>query len=160
MSQAKALQQEVDLLQGSPYLHGLRRIAELKSLSLAILKSLQSQLRSDLEEIEKVRRLFYIKRNCSQSKVFASLSSNYCWLPCYCAEKSTFRYSILIHGTVTYVSTSAARACSTFLQSNHRSCTAARSISLQYLWKKPAMFFWLVLCRKASTMYPTCPTSR
>lgn len=55
MSQAKALQQEVDLLQGSPYLHGLRRIAELKSLSLAILKSLQSQLRSDLEEIEKVR---------------------------------------------------------------------------------------------------------
>lgn len=69
MSQAKALQQEVDLLQGSPYLHGLRRIAELKSLSLAILKSLQSQLRSDLEEIEKVRRLFYIKRNCSQNKV-------------------------------------------------------------------------------------------
>jgi len=54
ISQAKALQQEVDLLQGSPYLHGLRRISELRNLSLATLKSLQSQLRGDLEEIEKV----------------------------------------------------------------------------------------------------------
>ncbi|XP_046659880.1 putative E3 ubiquitin-protein ligase UNKL isoform X2 [Homalodisca vitripennis] len=54
ISQAKALQQEVDLLQGSPYLHGLRRISELRNLSLATLKSLQSQLRSDLEEIDKV----------------------------------------------------------------------------------------------------------
>ncbi|XP_075231657.1 RING finger protein unk isoform X2 [Lycorma delicatula] len=54
VSQAKALQQEVDLLQGSPYLHGLRRISELRNLSLATLKSLQAQLRSDLEEIDKV----------------------------------------------------------------------------------------------------------
>ncbi|XP_046991614.1 putative E3 ubiquitin-protein ligase UNKL [Schistocerca americana] len=54
LSQAKALQKEVDLLQGSPYLHGLRRVSELKSLSLATLKSLEGQLRSDLEEIEKV----------------------------------------------------------------------------------------------------------
>lgn len=54
VTQAKALQQEVDLLQGSPYLHGLRRISELRNLSLATLKSLQSQLRSDLEEIDKV----------------------------------------------------------------------------------------------------------
>jgi hypothetical protein len=54
LSQAKALQKEVDLLQGSPYLHGLRRVSELKTLSLPTLKSLQAQLRSDLEEIEKV----------------------------------------------------------------------------------------------------------
>ncbi|XP_067015033.1 RING finger protein unkempt isoform X2 [Anabrus simplex] len=54
LSQAKALQKEVDLLQGSPYLHGLRRVSELKTLSLSTLKSLQAQLRSDLEEIEKV----------------------------------------------------------------------------------------------------------
>jgi hypothetical protein len=52
--QAKALQKEVDLLQGSPYLHGLRRVSELKTLSLATLKSLQAQLRSDLEAVEKV----------------------------------------------------------------------------------------------------------
>lgn len=57
VNQAKALQQEVDLLQGSPYLHGLRRISELRNLSLATLKSLQSQLRSDLEEIDKVRMI-------------------------------------------------------------------------------------------------------
>ncbi|GFG31266.1 hypothetical protein Cfor_03270 [Coptotermes formosanus] len=54
LSQAKALQKEVDLLQGSPYLHGLRRVSELKTLSLPTLKSLQAQLRTDLEEIEKV----------------------------------------------------------------------------------------------------------
>jgi hypothetical protein len=56
LSQAKALQKEVDLLQGSPYLHGLRRVSELKTLSLPTLKSLQAQLRSDLEEIEKVQQ--------------------------------------------------------------------------------------------------------
>lgn len=54
LSQAKALQKEVDLLQGSPYLHGLRRVSELKSLSLSTLKSLEAQLQSDLEEIRKV----------------------------------------------------------------------------------------------------------
>ncbi|XP_063235365.1 putative E3 ubiquitin-protein ligase UNKL [Bacillus rossius redtenbacheri] len=53
LSQAKALQKEVDLLQGSPYLHGLRRRSELKTLSLPTLKSLQSQLQNDLEEIDK-----------------------------------------------------------------------------------------------------------
>jgi hypothetical protein len=60
LSQAKALQKEVDLLQGSPYLHGLRRVSELKTLSLPTLKSLQAQLRSDLEEIEKVL-LYYCR---------------------------------------------------------------------------------------------------
>ncbi|XKL60734.1 hypothetical protein PGB90_007791 [Kerria lacca] len=54
VAQAKDLKKEVDLLQGSPYLHGLRRISELKNLSLSALKSLQSQLKNDLEEIEKV----------------------------------------------------------------------------------------------------------
>ncbi|XP_065214076.1 RING finger protein unkempt [Planococcus citri] len=54
VAQAKDLKKEVDLLQGSPYLHGLRRISELKNLSLSALKSLQSQLKTDLEEIEKV----------------------------------------------------------------------------------------------------------
>lgn len=54
MAQATDLKKEVDLLQGSPYLHGLRRISELKNLSISALKSLQSQLKTDLEEIEKV----------------------------------------------------------------------------------------------------------
>ncbi|KAL4119630.1 hypothetical protein QTP88_012426 [Uroleucon formosanum] len=54
INQAKSLQKEVDLLQGSPYLHGLRRVSEIRNLSLSVLKSLQSQMRNDLEEIEKV----------------------------------------------------------------------------------------------------------
>lgn len=54
VAQAKDLKKEVDLLQGSPYLHGIRRISELKNLSMSALKSLQSQLKNDLEEIEKV----------------------------------------------------------------------------------------------------------
>lgn len=58
MSQAKALQKEVDLLQGSPYLHGLRRVSELKSLPLTTLKSIQAQLRSDLEQVDKVKFYF------------------------------------------------------------------------------------------------------
>jgi hypothetical protein len=62
LSQAKALQKEVDLLQGSPYLHGLRRVSELKTLSLPTLKSLQAQLRSDLEENEKVILYFCTTR--------------------------------------------------------------------------------------------------
>ncbi|XP_014241173.1 RING finger protein unkempt [Cimex lectularius] len=53
MSQAKALQKEVDLLQGSPYLHGLRRVSELKSLPLTTLKSIQAQLKGDLEQVDK-----------------------------------------------------------------------------------------------------------
>jgi hypothetical protein len=61
LSQAKALQKEVDLLQGSPYLHGLRRVSELKTLSLSTLKSLQAQLRSDLEAVEKVMLLNNLK---------------------------------------------------------------------------------------------------
>lgn len=54
VAQAKDLKKEVDLLQGSPYLHGLRRISELKNLSISALKSLQAQLKTDLEEIEEV----------------------------------------------------------------------------------------------------------
>ncbi|CAH0385837.1 unnamed protein product [Bemisia tabaci] len=53
-SQLKATQQKLEMLQSSPYLHGLRRISDLRNLSLATLKSLQAQLRNDSEEIEKV----------------------------------------------------------------------------------------------------------
>ncbi|XP_046622968.1 putative E3 ubiquitin-protein ligase UNKL isoform X4 [Neodiprion virginianus] len=52
--QVKALRVENEATVGGPYLHALRRTSELRSLSIATLKSLQSQLRSDLEEVEKV----------------------------------------------------------------------------------------------------------
>ncbi|KAL0279512.1 UNVERIFIED_CONTAM: hypothetical protein PYX00_001052 [Menopon gallinae] len=54
LNQAKNLQKEVESLQKSPFLHGLRRVSELRTLSMATLKQLQAQLRADLEEIEKV----------------------------------------------------------------------------------------------------------
>lgn len=53
--QVKALRVENEASSGGPYLHTVRRISELRSLSIATLKSIQSQLRSDLEEVEKVK---------------------------------------------------------------------------------------------------------
>lgn len=60
--QIKALRVENEASNGGPYLHSVRRISELRSLSIATLKSIQSQLRLDLEEVEKVRNRegFYI----------------------------------------------------------------------------------------------------
>jgi len=60
--QMKALRVENEASNGGPYLHSVRRISELRSLSIATLKSIQSQLRLDLEEVEKVRNRegFYI----------------------------------------------------------------------------------------------------
>lgn len=54
LMQIKALRVENETSNGGPYLHSVRRISELRSLSIATLKSIQSQLRSDLEEVEKV----------------------------------------------------------------------------------------------------------
>jgi chromosome segregation ATPase len=54
MQHFKVLQQEIEMLQGSPYLHCVRRTSELGSLSLQILKQLQEQLRNDCEKIEQV----------------------------------------------------------------------------------------------------------
>jgi len=59
----KALRVENKASNGGPYLHSLRKISELRSLSIATLKSIQSQLRSDLEEVEKVKALVTINQN-------------------------------------------------------------------------------------------------
>jgi len=59
----KALRVENKASNGGPYLHSLRKISELRSLSIATLKSIQSQLRSDLEEVEKVKAFITICQN-------------------------------------------------------------------------------------------------
>lgn len=54
LSKAANLRQELEQLQGSPFLRALKRVSDLRGLSLSTLKALQAQLRSDLEEIDKV----------------------------------------------------------------------------------------------------------
>lgn len=54
IAQRKALQLEMERIQGTPYLHSIRRVSELRSLSLSVLKSIQAQLRADLEEVDNV----------------------------------------------------------------------------------------------------------
>lgn len=63
----KALRVENKASNSGPYLHSLRKISELRSLSIATLKSIQSQLRSDLEEVEKVKVYATICENKCQS---------------------------------------------------------------------------------------------
>lgn len=54
LGRAASLRLELEQMQGSPFLQRLRRASDLRGLSLSTLKTLQAQLRSDLEEIEKV----------------------------------------------------------------------------------------------------------
>lgn len=67
----------MDLLQGSPYLHGLRRVSEIRNLSLSVLKSLQSQMRNDLEEIEKVITIYLIIIKNYTQKTRCNIIKNY-----------------------------------------------------------------------------------
>lgn len=56
LTQKKQLQMELERerMQGSAYVHTIRRISELRNLSLSVLKNIQAQLRADLEEVDKV----------------------------------------------------------------------------------------------------------
>lgn len=55
-AQIKQLQMELERerMNGSAYVHSIRRVSELRNLSLSVLKSIQAKLRSDLEEVDKV----------------------------------------------------------------------------------------------------------
>ncbi|CAG9767153.1 unnamed protein product [Ceutorhynchus assimilis] len=54
ISQKKALKQECDQLKDGPHIRRITKVSELSKLSLGVLKNLHSQIRQDLEEIEKV----------------------------------------------------------------------------------------------------------
>lgn len=56
LTQKKQLQMELERerMQGSAYVHSIRRVSELRNLSLSVLKNIQAQLRADLEEVDKV----------------------------------------------------------------------------------------------------------
>lgn len=49
-----SLRQELEKLKGDPHIHALNRLSEVKEMPLHVLQSLQSKLKDDLHEIEKV----------------------------------------------------------------------------------------------------------
>ena len=51
---ANQLQKELDGLNGGPHLHAVARIEDLKTQPMSILKTIEWQLRKDLQEVEKV----------------------------------------------------------------------------------------------------------
>jgi hypothetical protein len=53
-AKANQLQKELDGLQGGPHLHAIGRVEELKAQPLSVLKTVEWQLRKDLQEVEKV----------------------------------------------------------------------------------------------------------
>jgi hypothetical protein len=56
LSKAAQLAREVEVLNGGPHLHVVKRVADLKGLPLNVLKALEIQLRKDLQEVEKATR--------------------------------------------------------------------------------------------------------
>ena len=48
------MQKEVDNLSGGPLLHVIRRVQDLKTAPMGALKTIEWQLRKDLQEVEKV----------------------------------------------------------------------------------------------------------
>ncbi|XP_013398420.1 RING finger protein unkempt homolog [Lingula anatina] len=54
LGQVVKLTQEVERLNGGPFLHCLKRINELENLPIAQLKNLQTQLRLDLDRLDKI----------------------------------------------------------------------------------------------------------
>ncbi len=53
-AKANQLQTELDGLNGGPHLHVVGRVADLKGQPTSILKTIEWQLRKDLQEVEKV----------------------------------------------------------------------------------------------------------
>ena len=55
LGKALHLQRELEVMGGGPYLHAVKRVSELKTLPVNILKALEHQLKKDLDEIDKVK---------------------------------------------------------------------------------------------------------
>ena len=55
LGKALHLQRELEVMGGGPYLHSVKRVSELKTLPVNILKALEHQLKKDLDEIDKVK---------------------------------------------------------------------------------------------------------
>jgi len=77
-AKASQLQKELDGLNGGPHLHAIARVSDLKGQPTAILKTIEWQLRKDLQEVEKViEDLGYISSSWSNSIKFRHLVLSY-----------------------------------------------------------------------------------
>jgi hypothetical protein len=56
------MKEEMDSLNGGPHLHAVRRVQDLKTTPVGVLKTLEWQLRKDLQEVEKVQIIKIIIR--------------------------------------------------------------------------------------------------
>lgn len=63
------MQKEIDNLSGGPHLHVIRRVQDLKTAPVGVLKTIEWQLKKDLEEVEKVCILIYLLWTTSNLKV-------------------------------------------------------------------------------------------
>jgi len=52
------MQKEIDNLSGGPHLHVIRRVQDLKTAPVGVLKTIEWQLKKDLEEVDKVMRAY------------------------------------------------------------------------------------------------------
>ena len=59
-AKANQLQKELDGGSGGQHLHAIARVSELKGQPLALLKTIEWQLRKDLQEVEKVNNNFHL----------------------------------------------------------------------------------------------------
>lgn len=54
LEQVSKLKHEIEHLRGGPFIHCLQRVSDLETLPLPLLRQMQTQLRMDLETLDKV----------------------------------------------------------------------------------------------------------
>ena len=68
------MQKELDSLSGGPHLHVIRRVDDLKTAPIGVLKTIEWQLRKDLQEVEKVLESSTSGRKQKQNKISKAFS--------------------------------------------------------------------------------------
>lgn len=69
------MQKEIDNLSGGPHLHVVRRVQDLKTAPMGVLKTIEWQLRKDLEEVDKVHKFIKPPRSHKTNDIFSGNAS-------------------------------------------------------------------------------------
>ncbi|XP_017770912.1 PREDICTED: RING finger protein unkempt [Nicrophorus vespilloides] len=91
VSQYGALKLDYEQAQGGPHLHSIMKVSELSKLSLGALKGIQSKLKQDLEEVDKVlyRETASKCMVCEEKNRTVTLNCNHFVLCSACAATQT-----------------------------------------------------------------------